>query len=184
MSPKIAKILFFSCASDRIIMINTIQKYVFYGVKHLLAVVIEYIVTVFLLNNTMQNFSFYWKCFHLKAVTTFGTVDFHAPVEYFYSIFSLKILQLSMRILSFLALLWDLKVESTGAFPNRPIFERTHAHTPVMCYNHPSFKTHLHILAHISSREQSSNWVSAQPPSPSAGMLTLNAFRSLQWEEN
>ena len=39
---------------------------------------------------------------------------------------------------------------------------------------------HLHILAHISSREQSSKWVSAHPPSPSAGMVSLNPFRTLQ----
>ena len=48
------------------------------------------------------------------------------------------------------------------------------------CNNYPLSRTHLHIFAHISSKEQSSNCVSAQPPFPSAGMLTLNAFRSLE----
>ena len=40
---------------------------------------------------------------------------------------------------------------------------------------------HLHIFVHISSKVQSSKWVSAQPPFPSAGMLALKAFRNLRW---
>ena len=49
---------------------------------------------------------------------------------------------------------------------------------------HILLKPDLHIFAHISSREQSSKSVSAQPPQPRAGMLCLNPFRSLQFKRN